>query len=149
MTTRSLWICVALVVASVACESPRRADDAQRLELDDRCQQMGARFAREIREGDQRTGTLSENREFVSRSHYNRAEKKCLVLTDGAMTMPLGIGRVQLTQVWDVALGVGGPIVAERSVPFTGQQGIKYFKGRDEVPPTPATTKWFDELMTK
>lgn len=149
MRRHRCWLIPAIALSLAACDSPRRADAAVQLELADRCQQMGERFVREIRAGDERTGIPVENREFTSRSHYNTVEKKCLVLTEGSMTMPLGIGRVMMTQIWDAALGVGGPIVAERDVPFSLDGGIKFYRGKQEAPSTPATTRWFEELMTK
>ncbi len=73
--------------------------DLQRLELTDRCQQMGTHFVEQIKQADKEIGIPTENRQFTYRSHYNTVERKCFVMTEGGMTMPFDGVRVILTQV--------------------------------------------------
>jgi hypothetical protein len=143
---KSVAIGVLVIVAGLAVyQYVRHASELQQLELTDRCQQMGGRYAEEIRRGDKETGIPEENRDFTYRVHYNTAERKCFVLTEGAMTMPFG--RILMTQVWDVNKGVGGPIVAERGVPLAAGGIMTLYRGSEKLPVNLETNKWFANLM--
>src|SRR5256885_2062638 len=72
----------------------RHASEAQTLELVDRCQQMGTRFADEIKKTDRDSGIPVENRAFMHRAHYNTVEQKCFVLTEGMMSVPFETGHI-------------------------------------------------------
>lgn len=119
------------------------------LELVDRCQQMGARFAEQIRHTDKQIGIPQANRDFTSRSHYNKQENRCLVLTEGAMTLPIQGGHVLLRQVWDVNLGVGSQAIAEFAVPLDGKDKPIIYRGKEKLDMSANAEQWFDELMTR
>ena len=140
---------IAIIVCLAVYQYVRRASELQTLELADRCQVMGARFANEIKSSDKEIGVPAENRDFTHRVHYNAVERKCFVLTEGDMTMPLGIGRVTMTQIWDASGGVGSPVVAERDVPLTGRDAVKFYRGKEQVPTNPETNRWFENLMVE
>ena len=52
-----------------------------------------------------------------------------------------------MTQIWDVSVGVGAPVVAEKDVPLSAEGSLKLYRGREERPVNPETSKWFDNLM--
>ena len=148
MKSLTIGIAIIVILAGLGVyQYVRRASDLQQLELTDRCQQMGTRFATEVKTSDKETAIPVENRDFTYRVHYNTIARKCFVLTEGSMTLPLGIGRTFMTQVWDVSLGVGAPAVAEKDVPLSAGSSLKLYRGREELPVNLETTRWFDSLM--
>jgi hypothetical protein len=53
-----------------------------------------------------------------------------------------------MTQVWDASAGVGATAFAEKDVPLsTTGEGIKYYRGKEDLPARPETNKWFANLM--
>jgi hypothetical protein len=122
--------------------------DAVRLELIDRCQQMGDRIVKDMHEGDASLDIPEANRHYTHRSHYNFEERKCFVQTERPMTAPF-VGTVMMTQIIDVNNGAGGLAVAERDIPMSGKEPMALFRGKQELPTTPENLAWFDGLMTK
>ena len=143
----TIGIAFIAIAALCICQYVRRAAALQQLELTDRCQQKGTRFVNEIRESDKATGIPLENREFTARTHYNTAERKCFVTTEGGMSLPIVGGLIFLTQVWDVNAGVGAVAFAEKALP--AKDGTKFYRGQEELSDSPETRKWFDNLMTQ
>jgi hypothetical protein len=128
-------------------ETAITSDDVRQLELDSTCQSMGERFARQIRQQDEQVGIPLENREFTYRSHYNRVEKRCFVLTEGTMSDPFGGGLIMLRQVWDMAAGVGAASYAEMATPVSGPHETHVYRGKDALTDSPDTRQWFERLM--
>ena len=156
MKSLAIWVAI-IVVGLGVYQYLRGASDAGQLEMIDRCQQIGERFVKEIRATDKQVGIPAENRDFGYRSHYNKAERKCFVLTEGQMGVAVFGARLLSTQIWDVNAGVGATAVAERDIPLsTGTdaitrgilaEGTTFYRGQEKLPAKPETIKWFENLM--
>lgn len=144
-----------ITAALLSCGNPRRDEttrerfqsDAPLLQLIERCQQMGDRLVKSLREMDANIDIPEVNQHYTHRSHYNTVERKCLVQTDGEISPPF-VGTFMMSQIIDVNNGAGGPAIAERDIPMSGEP-MKLYRGKQALPTTPQNLAWFDNLMTK
>jgi hypothetical protein len=114
-----------------------------------RCQEMGSRFVNEMRKRDRGAGMPLAKLAYTHRLHYNFEKHKCLVRTDIRTVAADGVKSISISQIWDVAAGVGALPYAGESRSFSGFDDLIVYQDAPDRPKDMHFEEWFNSLMTQ